>query len=130
MMFLITPLVVLFYVVFVAVLSREIGGRRFYAAALAVALTLGLGFGAKARVNLVREYSSEDALTVLVGDAVHLQAIRALGDPSSPNAGATVPPWLRLPDLYLPAGVLTWLLIGIATSALFGASRAMDRRRA
>lgn len=48
----------------------------------------------------------------LLGDAVYRQSIRLFGDPHSPQAHYTIPWLLRIPQVYVPASLVFWGLIG------------------
>jgi uncharacterized membrane protein YeaQ/YmgE (transglycosylase-associated protein family) len=48
----------------------------------------------------------------LIGDAVYGLSIRLFGDPHSPQAHYTIPWLFRIPQVYVPASVLFWGLLG------------------
>jgi len=48
----------------------------------------------------------------LLGDAIYGLSIRFLGDPHSAQAHFTIPWILRIPQVYVPASVFFWGLLG------------------
>ncbi|RJQ39671.1 MAG: hypothetical protein C4555_02660 [Dehalococcoidia bacterium] len=48
----------------------------------------------------------------LLGDAVYGISIRLFGDPHSSQAHYTIPWLLRIPQVYVPASVVFWGLVG------------------
>jgi len=54
----------------------------------------------------------------LLGDAIYGLSIRIIGDPHSAQAHYTIPWLFRIPQVYVPASILFWGLIG-TLSAVF-----------
>ena len=48
----------------------------------------------------------------LLGDAVYDLSIRLIGDPHSSQAHYTIPWLFRIPQVYVPASILFWGLVG------------------
>ena len=50
---------------------------------------------------------------MVLGDQAYVWSIEYLGDPGSSQAHFTIPWILRIPQVYVPASVLFWGLIGL-----------------
>lgn len=53
----------------------------------------------------------------LLGDAVYGLSIRFYGDPHSSQAHYTIPWFFRIPQVYMPASVFFWGLVGTTFTA-------------
>jgi hypothetical protein len=62
-------------------------------------------------------------LGTLLGDTIYGLSIRFLGDPHSSQAHYTIPWILRVPQVYVPASVLFWGLLGWVIKAAYGKLR-------
>jgi hypothetical protein len=92
-------------------LSRRVG---------LVLVAVWCGYGLLLAVISVRWHTTHrDALYLpnlpgaLLGDALSSWGLRRFGDPRAVNAGATVPWLLQRPQVYVPASVLAWGLVGL-----------------
>ena len=54
----------------------------------------------------------------LLGDAVYGLSIRFFGDPHSSQAHYTIPWLFRIPQVYVPASIFFWGLVGTICAAL------------
>ena len=59
----------------------------------------------------------------LLGDAIYSLSIRFLGDPHSAQAHFTIPWILRIPQVYVPASIFFWGLLGALVMAAYAKFR-------
>jgi len=55
----------------------------------------------------------------ILGDAIYSLSIRFIGDPSSSQAHSTIPWLLRVPQVYVPASILFWGMLGTLFATFF-----------
>jgi hypothetical protein len=61
--------------------------------------------------------------TVFLGDEVYQLSTRYLGDISSPQAHYTIPWILRIPQIYVPASIIFWGLVGLSLQLVYNMVR-------
>ncbi len=58
-----------------------------------------------------------------LGYEVYQRSIQLIGDPTADNAHATIPWFLRIPEVFVPVAILFWGLLGALVQYLVNRSR-------